>query len=191
MSQPLLKNEKYYTYEDFLSWDTEERIEIIDGVTFAFAAPLIKHQRVSMKLIKHLESFLDGKKCELFHAPTNVKIKVESMKDNVVQPDLFIVCDKTKFTDHAYNGVPELIIEILSPSTASYDCIKKMQLYLKAEVPEYWIVDPETHRIYVFNIENDKYVDIVYEKNNILESNIFSGCTIKLSDIFEEDYMEA
>jgi len=190
MSAPLLKKDIYYTYEDFLTWDTEERYEIIDGVAYAMATPSAYHQRILINLAVQFEQYLKNKKCQLYVAPFAVVLKTENKNENVVQPDLFVICDKSKLSKNSYNGPPELIIEILSPSTASYDCIIKKQLYLEAKVPEYWIVDPNAHAIYLLSLENDNYDYKLYEKNSVLESNIFNGCTIKLEDIFEDDITE-
>ena len=187
MIQPKLTKEQIYTYEDYLTWDDDVRYELIDGVAYALASPSSYHQRILINLTVQLESFLKGKKCKLFVAPFDVKLESESSKDTVVQPDLLVICDKTKIAKNSYNGIPDLVIEILSPSTASYDCIKKLHCYQQAKVPEYWIVDPHIQKVYVFSLENDSYVDKVYEKTEALESKILQGCHVILEDIFEDD----
>ena len=82
------------------------------------------------------------------------------------------------------------MIEILSPATASYDCLEKSFKYQKAKVKEYWIVDPFTQKIYIRTLENDRYTDKVYAKTEVLESQILKGCNINLLNIFEDVEVE-
>ena len=181
-----LQREKYYTYADYIEWDDDVRYELIDGVAYALSAPTPIHQRVSRKMTVLLDSFLAGKSCELFTAPLDVRLSVDEADDTVVQPDLFVVCDKTKIGDKACIGAPDLVIEILSPSTARIDMLKKFHAYLKAGVLEYWIVDPEGKTIDVFKLENGEYVGSEYIKDAVVKSHVLEGCEIKLVDVFEE-----
>ena len=181
-----LQKEKHFTYADYVEWDDDVRYELIDGVAYALSAPLQVHQRVLRELTGLLWTFLKGKKCELFMAPADVRLSYDTTDDTVVQPDLFVVCDKSKLDGKACIGAPDLVIEILSPSTARIDMLKKFHAYLKAEVLEYWIVDPEGKTIDVFKLENGEYVGSEYIKDAVVKSHVLEGCEIKLVDVFEE-----
>ena len=143
-----IPNEKEkYSYADYLTWDEGERFELIDGEVFNMApAPSRRHQQVLRELSTAFTVFLREKECEVLFAPFDVRLLVENKQEdvinNVVQPDLSIVCDKEKLDDKGCNGAPDMIIEILSPSSVKLDRWKKFQLYEKAEVKEYWLVDP-------------------------------------------------
>ena len=177
----LEKEKKLYTYSDYLQWDEDVRYEIIDGIAVALAAPLLNHQRILRELSYFLTSFLKGKSCELFVAPSTVKLK----DDIVLEPDLFVVCDLKKLDGRACNGAPDLVVEIISPSTASYDCIDKYQKYLQAKVREYWIFHPNSKVVNAFVLDGDKYIGSVFGENDILPSAVLEGFVVDLADVFK------
>jgi len=182
-----LQLNEHYTYNDYASWETQERYELIDGVPYMMAAPSIIHQRVSGELFGQLWTFLKGKPCQVFSAPFDVRLSYDENDDNCVQPDLLVVCDSAKLSDgKSCKGVPDMVIEILSPSSASYDCIKKMRLYQNAGVKEYWIVDPEIKSIFSCVLDNDQYITTEYSKNDNekIPVQILPGCEIQMGDLF-------
>ena len=128
-----------FTYNDYLRWPEEERWEIIDGEAYAMTpAPSIRHQVISGYLYSVFAQFFKGRDCKPFHAPTDVVFD----ERNIVQPDLLIVCDKNKITENNIKGAPDMIVEIISPSTALKDKREKKALYEKSGVREYLIVYP-------------------------------------------------
>ena len=129
-----------YTYEDLMNLDNSEMYELIDGALYMRGEPSNRHQEISRELSIEIGLFLRGKKCSLFYHPFLVRLN----KKASVRPDLVIICDKSKLDNHhgGYNGAPDLIIEILSPSNAGNDIFTKYNQYLMAGVSEYWIVDP-------------------------------------------------
>ena len=132
------QKDERYTYLDYYSWDDGERWELIDGVAYAMSpAPAPKHQTISRELLVQIANFLKGKPYEVFHAPFDVRLNADSDDDTVMQPDIFVVCDKSKIDDKGCNGAPDMIIEILSPSTAKRDIVLKFNAYLQAGVREY------------------------------------------------------
>ncbi len=132
--------------------------EYIDRIIYMSPSPSTQHQRISMRLSSALFAFLQGKPCEVFSAPFDIELKREDIIENhVVIPDLSIICDKTGLTNQRYIGVPDLIIEILSPSTSKHDKVVKLNLYQKFGVKEYWIVDPLNEIIDVYRHENGCY----------------------------------
>jgi Uma2 family endonuclease len=183
----VLKNKEQYTYADYLTWNDGVRYELIDGVAYALAAPSTIHQRILRKLSTTIDNFLDGKSCELFVAPYDVRLNTHTFDNMVVQPDLSVICDKLKIDERGCVGAPDLVIEILSPTTARRDLLLKFNIYLEAGVKEYWIVDPESNTVDVFIFENEKYIrnEFTIEGDKI-KSNILQGIEIDLSEVFSE-----
>ena len=180
-----LRDDTRYTYADYASWDTEERYELIDGVPYLMGAPNEQHQDISMSLAYQLYAFLRGKPCKVFHAPFDVCLNAAGDDDTtVVQPDLLVVCDRTKLDGKRCNGAPELAIEILSPSSGGRDGFLKYQKYVRAGVGEYWIVDPETKTVHVHVLHDGKYTGTVYNGGDAVPVQTLEGCVISLADVF-------
>jgi len=184
------KEDKKYTYADYLAWPAEESWEIIEGIAYNMSpAPSREHQRISLAFELEIGNFLVNKSCELYHAPFDVRLPVNTEDKeniyNVVQPDIVVVCDKNKLDDAGCIGAPEFIIEILSESTAGKDMKEKLFLYEEYGVNEYWIVDywDKTVKVYILD-SSGKYKQPVLYSSGILESNVLKGLEIKLSKIF-------
>ncbi len=131
-----------HTYEDYVNFPDDFRCEIIDGLVHDMTpAPSVKHQRVAGKIFRlaanHLES--KGYPCHAFIAPTDVVLA----EDQVVRPDVFLVCDEQKIQDKAIFGAPDVIFEVISSSTEVKDRREKMKLYGRYDVREYFLVHPE------------------------------------------------
>lgn len=177
------------TYEEFLEMDsnTDEYLEYIDGQVYNQASPSIKHQRVSRRLSTKLDLYFDGKNCEPFTAPIDIKLKKEN--EEYVQkviPDLVVIYDKDGFKENMYEGVPSLIIEIVSPSNSHHDYIRKLNLYERFGVKEYWIVDPRFNSIQInaLNEEGNYEIIGIYKGDEIAYSSIFDQLSIDLEYIF-------
>ena len=177
---------KRLTYADYASWDDDARYELIDGVAYLMSAPTITHQRISRRLTRQLDDFLDGKPCELFYAPFDVCLFGEGDEDDtVVQPDLLVVCDRSKLVDdRRCDGAPDLIIEILSPSSRGYDNLIKFNKYLQAGVREYWVVDPEVNTLAVHILTDRGYLSNVYGIEDTVDVHVLEGCQVRLQDVF-------
>ena len=150
-----LKLDPKYTYEDYLRWTDEQRREIIDGEVYDMSpAPSIKHQRISWNLIQTFGKEAEKiKPCVAFHAPTDVVFDTY----NVVQPDIFVVCDKKKIGENNIQGSPDLIMEIASPYTVIKDKREKKALYERFGVKEYIIIYPELEMAERFLLQDGKY----------------------------------
>ena len=184
-----LPDYKRYTYADYCEWDDDERWEIIDGVAYAMSpAPLRRHQQILIELSTQLNSFLKGKLCEVYVAPFDVRLNADKSDDTVVQPDILVVCDKSKFDPDGKGvvGAPDLIIEILSPSTERRDRMVKFRAYQQAGVHEYWIVDPANKMVATNVLSGGKYVTHSYFEDESVPVHVLEGCTITLSEVFEE-----
>ncbi len=115
---PLINPQQKYTYQDYLTWDDDERWEIIGGDLYDMSpAPRRSHQDVVGTVFRLIGNQLEGEKCRAYMAPTDVVLD----DSDVVQPDIFIVCDLKKLKDLCIQGAPDVIIEVVSPSTARKD----------------------------------------------------------------------
>lgn len=193
MGQPLKKEHGEYTYRDYLNWPEDEKWELIGGNVYMSAAPSRRHQEIQVELLRQISNYLSGKTCRVYGSPFDVRFarKDDLDKDvkDVVQPDITIVCERFKLDDRGCIGSPDLIIEIVSPSTASVDYIKKLSLYEKNMVKEYWIVHPTDEIAMVYKLNNvDKYgrADI-YSKNDEVKVGIFNDLIIRLNEVFREE----
>ena len=139
----MLESYKEYTYSDYLDWGDGNRCELINGIVYMMSAPNIWHQRKVLEIGSRLRDLLEGKKCEPFVSPIDVRLfpKRDDSDDVVVQPDVIVVCDESKISDDmACRGAPDVVFEVMSDSTALYDLNIKKALYEKAGVKEYWII---------------------------------------------------
>ena len=145
---------KLYTLKDYLALPEDQRVELIDGVFYDMAAPTTIHQSIGGFIHKKfLDHVLEHKgPCYPFIAPVDVQL--DSDDKTVVQPDVMIVCDRSKYKKGRIFGAPDLVIEILSPSTRKKDMQLKLHKYGAAGVREYWIIDPKTKRVIQYDLEN-------------------------------------
>ena len=185
--------EKRFTYGDYLRWPEEERWELIEGVAHDMSpAPSRTHQRISLELAVRLRDYFRGRSCELYYAPFDVRLPIGDETDEdietVVQPDIVVVCDRSKLDERGCRGAPDLVVEILSPHTASKDLKKKLSLYEKHRVRQYWIVQPEHKVVLVFSLGADGRYGRpdVYAAADKMESTLFDGLTIDLAAVFAE-----
>ena len=141
---------KTYTYADYLTWTFDERVELIKGKLFNMSpAPAPRHQDVLFKLGLVFGNYLvnEGSQCKAYPAPFDVRLPqpghtADREITTVVQPDFSIICDLTKIDDRGCLGAPDLVVEVLSPSTSKLDLNDKFDLYQEAGVREYWLVFP-------------------------------------------------
>lgn len=192
MEQPI---EKKYTYADYLALGEKIRAELIDGELHMMSpSPSRKHQYTAGKLYWQIEDFLRDKPCEVYIAPFDVRLfekdnNSDDETDTVVQPDISVICDKSKLDDRGCKGAPDLIIEILSPSSISHDRFVKLNLYQQAKVREYWIVSPFERSVEVLLLDEDgKFTHAgAYSKDEKAKVNVLPGCEIDLSKVFPEE----
>jgi Uma2 family endonuclease len=184
----LADTKEYYTYTDYLGWDSEDRYELIDGVPYMMApAPSPAHQRVSMALTLVIGNFLKGKSCEVFAAPFDVRLNADDADDTVVQPDILIICDKSKIDNKGCKGAPDMVVEIVSKSSGKYDHGLKLQKYIEAGVRECWIVDPDDRIVQVYNMQDDHSANMLaYTPKESVPVRTLKGLDIDLKEIFPE-----
>ena len=180
-----------YTIEDYYALPDERRVELIEGFIYDMVAPSAVHQLVLLGLALQFAPCVDKHpECELFLAPCDVRLDNDDR--TMVQPDLFIICEKDQITRKRINGAPDFVIEILSPSNEKHDLHRKLEKYSYAGVREYWIVHPEKLYILVHDLENNT-PPVVYSFRDEIPVGISDGeCTIDFKVIYKkiEPYLQ-
>ena len=149
------------------------------------------HQSLAAKLVVKLGSYFEGKECQVFFAPFDVMLpsgdEPEDEIDTVVQPDIMILCDNSKLQDNGIKGAPDVVFEILSPTTARRDLAVKLSLYERAGVKEYVIADPHNHVMLAHRRDSEgKYSrGKVHGIGDVLEFEMFPDLKIPLSSVWE------
>jgi Uma2 family endonuclease len=192
MASPAEKNHKF-TYGDYLEWLDGERWELIDGEVFNMTpAPSRTHQKSLGAIFTAFHTYLEDKSCEVYMAPFDVRLpegdQSEKNITTVVQPDLTVICDPAKLDEKGCLGSPDLIIEIISPSTAAHDYIEKLALYERRQVPEYWIVHPVDKTAMVFQLnDNHEYgKPRIYAGDHQIQVGLFPDLVIDLKKVFKD-----
>ena len=173
------------TYEDYRKTPDDERWELLNGELIMPPSPTIDHQRVSRRLERRLDTFVEERGLgEVFYAPCDVVLS----DVNVVQPDLLFVSTEQAhiITRENIRGAPDLVVEILSPSTASRDWRDKLDLYAEHGVKEYWVVDPDAQRVWVMAQREGGFDEVgTYGSGDVLTSPTLEGFTVDLDEIFQ------
>ena len=170
------------TLEQYEAFPEDVRAEVFDGVVYDMSSPSEAHQTILVELSTILNNYIKSKKgsCRVFPAPFDVKLSDNPL--TIVQPDLMIICDKSKLDGKRCNGAPDFVIEIVSPSNPADDYIRKLYYYKNAEVREYWIVDPRRKTVTVNYFEGN-IISVQYPFDSIIKVNIYDDLYINFSDI--------
>jgi len=176
-TRPSCKCSEYYELPD------GEHAELINGELYYMGAPSRKHQELVGELYYALTSYIKSKKgsCKVYSAPFAVKLSEED--NTIVQPDISVICDTDKLDDRGCNGSPNLIIEILSASNKKRDYIEKLKLYADHGVEEYWIIDPDTEKVIVYQLLNSNTLPNIYGFNNSIKVTIFEELYIQIDEL--------
>ncbi len=180
----LSKRQGEYTIEDYYKLPEEQRVELIDGWIYDMAAPTSVHQIIITFLTAKLFAHIAGNqgKCMVLQSPIDVQLNCDDK--TMVQPDISVVCNRDKIIDRCIYGAPDLIIEVLSPSSKRRDTIIKLHKYMEAGVREYWMVDPDKRKIVVHDFEKDDYA--IYGFDAAIDVGIWGdGCRIDFGEISE------
>lgn len=181
------KKQGEYTLEDYLAIPDERRVELIDGVIYDMSSPLGHHQIIAGQIYFHLVSYISGKggPCIPFIAPIDVQLDCDDK--TIVQPDVLILCDRSKYTPQRIVGAPDFVVEVLSKSTREKDMFLKLNKYRSAGVREYWMVDPDKKTVIAYHFENDDDLS-VYTFRDKVPVGIYGGdCVIDFAPI--DDYV--
>lgn len=191
---PVRKEAEHFTYRDYRSWPDDERWELIGGVAYNMcAAPSLNHQESSGALFVALRTFLKGKSCRVFAAPVDVFFPSlpdlsEDEVDTVVQPDIVVVCDPAQLRPNGVWGAPDLVAEILSPTTSRKDLHEKYDLYQRSGVKEYWVLDPVGRWLqqYVLRPDGRYAPELTLEGSATVASVTLPGFALDLSMLWAD-----
>lgn len=177
------------TYADYLKWDDDRRYELIDFVPYLMSAPTVEHQRIVGRIFRKIADHLDGKNCEPFISPFDLRLAESSLGydkiGNVVQPDITVICDKSGLDERGYSGAPALIIEVVSPSSAKMDRWFKYNAYERQGVKEYWIVIPNEQVVETHVLQDGKYkLAGVYGLDDVIPSVAVEGLEVSVHSVF-------
>lgn len=150
---PLPKSNTY-TIDDIYALPEGQRAELIDGQIYDMAPPSPMHQELVMELSATLRDYIkkNGGPCKVYPAPFAVFLNEDDR--NYVEPDISVICDSSKVDNRGYQGAPDFIIEIVSPSSQRMDYLTKLFKYRTAGVREYWIVNPLQRTVQVYSFED-------------------------------------
>ena len=183
--KPVVQKTQRYTYADYCAWGDDQRWELIDGRPHAMApAPGRFHQSISGNIYVQLKQFLRGKTCEVYISPFDVRLNADTKDNTVVQPDVLVVCDPSKLDEKGCAGAPDMVVEVLSPSTLRHDRLIKFNKYLGAGVREYWIVDPESKTVSAHILKDGAYTTSAYSDEDTAPVHVLEGCNIDLGEVF-------
>jgi len=181
------KKQGDFTLDDYYAIPDERRVELIEGVIYDMSAPTVTHQLIAGAIFNDISNYIRKNKgrCIPMISPVNVQIKCDDK--NMVQPDVFVLCDRGKFKEENIYGAPEFIVEVISPSSRRKDNFIKLLLYCEAGVQEYWLVDPKKKYVLVYDLQNEE-VDMAktYTFEEKVPVGIFDGkCLIDFKEIDE------
>ncbi len=179
------KRQGEYTLEDYLALPDDQRVELIDGVIYDMAAPTLIHQAIGDDLQTLFNAYIRKKhgQCRAFTSPVDVQLDCDDK--TIVQPDVLIICDPSKLRRERIYGAPDLVVEVLSPGTSRKDRILKLTKYKKAGVREYWIIDPDRKRVFVYELEKGDGCRI-YSFADTVPVGIYDGdCVVDFAQIYE------
>lgn len=189
------KSTRKISYEKYMSLvnSSDQRYELIDGEIYLMASPSFNHQIVANEISGLFYNYFKEKPCRSLTAPLDIRLSGFAIKfeedPNVVQPDIVVICDEDKVNeDNKYEGIPALIVEVLSPSTKGKDMVTKLNLYMKSGILEYWIVDLESKSITQYSFSQERDIDSLntLKEEDTIKSTHFEYLEISLRDIFAE-----
>ena len=179
------RDNQHHTYGDYLTWSREFGDELIDGIAYIREPPSGSrvHQEIVGQLYRQVADALEGKSSQAYVAPSDVRLpkagEPDDEVDTVVQPDVFIVCDRRKLDTRGTRGAPDWVAEVLSPTTASYDQTIKLAAYERAGVPEVWLIHPTDRTLTIYLLEAGRYGHAaVFELMGQTPTTSVSGVTI-------------
>lgn len=185
---------KTYSYADYYSWTFDERVELINGRLFNLYSPGTEHQRLSGRISVSFYNYLKGKPFEVFTAPFDIRFPVESRNDEdiftVVQPDISVICDRSKIDERGCLGAPDIVVEILIAGNNRKELQDKFDLYQNSGVKEYWIIHSVSKTFFKYTLQEGRYVPSrLLTFGDIVMTPILPGYVLNLDKLFgDRDY---
>ena len=175
-----------YTLDDYYAIPDNRRVELIDGVIYDMAAPSMIHQYIITKIVVALDGWISLKNGDCIVLPSPLDVQIDCDDRSMLEPDLVVVCDPAKRTRRCIMGAPDLVVEILSPSSTRMDTKIKLAKYVTAGVREYWLIDPDRERVCVYWTPEED-IATVYGPQDDIPVGIFGGeFCVPMSRIFEQ-----
>lgn len=180
-----------YSYASYLRWQFDERVELIKGKIFQMGAPTTKHQVCIGDIFVALHQFLKGKQCRVFISPFDVRFPERSLADRevftVLQPDICVVCDESKIDGKGCIGAPDIVIEVLSPGNNKKDLNFKYEIYERAGVREYWVLNPSEQSLlkYVLNQDGIFVAGKPCVGDDVFTSDVLPGFSLNMEEVFD------
>ena len=180
---PLPKSNTY-TIDDIYALPEGQRAELIDGQIYDMAPPSPMHQELVMELSATLRDYIkkNGGSCKVYPAPFAVFLNEDDR--NYVEPDISVICDSSKVDNRGYQGAPDFIIEIVSPSSQRMDYLTKLFKYRTAGVREYWIVNPLQRTVHVYSFEGTED-STQYSFDDEITVTIYGDLKICVADLLK------
>jgi Uma2 family endonuclease len=182
-----------YSYSNYLNWLFPERVELIAGRIFKMSpAPSSFHQVITGKIYRRLGNFLERQSCKVFISPFDVRFPKESKADKdvftVLQPDICVICDKSKIDARGCIGAPDLVVEVLSPGNTRMELLNKYRVYEEFGVKEYWVVSQSDQSILIYTLnEMGKFQPSkIFTLSEKITSTVLPGFELALDDVFED-----
>jgi Uma2 family endonuclease len=169
-----------------MKWQFQERVEIIMGKIFPMSAPTTLHQHIIGELFFTIYAFFKHTSCNVILSPIDVRLPVGKQGNTfktVMQPDLCVICDKSKIVTQGIIGAPDLVVEILSPSNRQIEMHEKFEAYQASLVREYWIIHPGEHWMLQYVLNENHLFELHKKHENLsrLESVIFQGLVVDVA----------
>ena len=194
MADPAIRYSKLMSIDPLKEYESlpeGTRAELFRGTIYDMARPGIIHQRIVLSLARKIGEYIDEHqgKCEVVIAPFDVHMQKRDdgyENDTIVQPDVFVVCDPSRFSENRLEGSPDWIIEVVSPGNQDHDYFDKLALYRESGVREYWIVDPVHGRVLVYFFDNDDMDHdpvTIYGIRDTVKANIYDDLYVDFSAI--------
>ena len=178
----LFPNQRTYTIEDIYNLPDGQRAELIDGTMYDMAPPTFQHQKLVMEISATIRNYIKSSagSCEVLPAPFAVFLTGDDK--TYVEPDISVICDRNIISDRGCEGAPDLVIEVVSPSSRKMDYVRKNTVYAEANVREYWIVDPQKERTTVYRYEDD-VAPTIFSFDQAITVGIYKDLSITISEL--------
>jgi Uma2 family endonuclease len=182
---------KTYSYADYFKWQFEERVELIKGKIFKMSpAPNFNHQVLAGEIYREIGNFLKKQPCRVFIAPFDVRLPRKSNEDKeiftVLQPDICVVCDPSKYDSRGCVGAPDIVVEVLSPGNNAKELKNKYDVYEEAGVKEYWIISPQNNTFLINTLIDGHYVTSrPLTTGDVVTTTILPGFSLDLKELFD------
>ena len=176
-----------YTLDDYYALPEERRVELIDGVFYDMTAPSARHQLIGGEIYAVFRDYIRSHRGDCIPCIAPFDVQLDKDNKTMVEPDVFVVCNRDIIINRCVYGAPDLVVEVLSPSTKRKDTIIKLNKYLNAGVREYWMIDPLEETVTVYDFEHDSF-SMHYTFDDLVPVMIWDGaCTVDFREI--RDYI--